>query len=70
MSRLREARKRRGLTQFELAKRTGIHPTDIGKVEAGIILKPFPGWRKRLAQALGLSEEELFGEVEHNGSDA
>lgn len=61
MTRLREERKRQGLTQFELARRTKIHPTEIGKLERGI-LKPFPGWKRRLAQALGVPEEYLFGE--------
>lgn len=68
MNRLRQVRKERGLTQFELAKRTGIHPTEIGKVERGI-LKPFPRWRKKLSQALGVPEDQLFGEAQSDGSD-
>jgi len=68
MNRLRDERKRQGLTQFELGKLANIHPVEIGRIERGII-KPFPGWRKRLAEALGVPEEELFGkEVQKNAA--
>lgn len=63
VNRVREERKRQGLTQFELAKRANIHPVEIGRIERGII-KPFPGWRKRLAEALGVPEAELFPEAD------
>ncbi|WP_434074876.1 helix-turn-helix domain-containing protein [Moorella naiadis (nom. illeg.)] len=61
MSRLRDERRRRGWSQFELSKRSNIHPIEIGRIERGIV-KPFPGWRKRLSEALGVPENELFGE--------
>lgn len=61
MNLLKEIRKAKGLTQFELSRRTGIHPIEISKIERNTI-KPYPGWRRRLAAALEVQEEEIFGE--------
>jgi len=58
---LREARKERGISQLRLALLTGITPSDISRIENNWIY-PFPGWRKRLARALGKTEAELFPE--------
>lgn len=62
-NRLREERLLRGLTQLELAKRTDIHPVEISRIERGVV-KPYPGWRKRLAAALNVPEYELFPEAD------
>ena len=59
MNRLKEVRKQRGFSQLTLAKLTNIAPTEISRIENGWI-RPFPGWRKRLARALGVTEVELF----------
>ena len=67
MNRLKEVRKERGLSQLRLAMVTGISPWDISRIENGWI-KPYPGWRKRLARALGTMEAELFP-AEKGGSD-
>lgn len=56
---LREVRKQRGLSQLRLSFLTGIPPSDISRIE-NEWLKPYPGWRKRLARGLGVSEAELF----------
>ena len=40
---------------------TGIAPGDISRIENDW-LRPYPGWRKRLARALGVSEQELFSD--------
>jgi transcriptional regulator with XRE-family HTH domain len=32
---LRDARKRLGLTQEEVAERSGVHPTEVSRIEAG-----------------------------------
>lgn len=59
MNNLRKARKAKGLSQLKLAFITGIAPSEISRIENGW-LKPYPGWRKRLARALGMAERDLF----------
>lgn len=59
MNLLKEIRNKRGLSQLSLAKLTNIAPGDISRIENGWI-RPYAGWRKRLARALGVTEEELF----------
>lgn len=59
MNRLREIRKKQGLSQLRLAYLTGIQPPIISRIENGW-LKSYPGWRKRLARALKIPEAELF----------
>ena len=61
MNLLKETRVKKGLSQLALAKLTDIAPTDISRIE-NEWLRPYPGWRKRLARALGVSERELFPE--------
>lgn len=58
MSRLREARERRLLTQEELAERTGLTQTTISRLETG---KARPRLRtvRRLAEALRVRPEQL-----------
>ncbi|GAB6178968.1 hypothetical protein JCM14036_02870 [Desulfotomaculum defluvii] len=65
MIRLREERQRRGLSQTKLSSMTGIASADISAIENGW-KKTFPGWKKRIAKALGIHEAEadqLFEEV-------
>ena len=62
---LTEEREKRGITQYELSKKTGIHPTDITKIESGRF-PIFPGWKIRIAEALDWPEDridELFETV-------
>lgn len=59
MNHLKEFRQKQGLSQLRLAMKTGIAPSDISRVENGW-LRAYPGWRKRLARALGTTEAELF----------
>lgn len=63
MNRLREFRKKNNLTQLDLSKLTDIYPNDISQIETGY-RKAFPGWRKRLSEALEVEEEVLFPEEE------
>jgi len=63
MNKVREIRKKKNLTQLDLAKMTDIYPNDISQIERGK-RKAFPGWRKRLAKALEVPEEELFPEIQ------
>jgi transcriptional regulator with XRE-family HTH domain len=66
---LQEVRKQRGLSQLRLSFLTGISPGDISRIENGWV-KPYPGWRKRLGRALGVSEAELFpNEKSKNDAD-
>lgn len=58
-NKLREYRKKAGLSQFDLAKLADVSPTEISRIETGVI-RPFPAWRKRLAIALKADERELF----------
>lgn len=66
MNRLRDIRKAKGFSQLKLALMTGIPPSEISRIENGW-LKPYPGWRKRLARALGTTEAELFPAEEKQG---
>lgn len=59
MNRLAEVRKKQGLSQLRLAMICGIQPTEISRIETGR-LKPYPGWRRRIARALKVPESELF----------
>jgi transcriptional regulator with XRE-family HTH domain len=60
---LRRARQRRGLSLTQLTAMTGIATTDLSLLERG--LRPaFPGWRRRIAEALGMPEEYLFRSIE------
>jgi transcriptional regulator with XRE-family HTH domain len=61
MNLLKEIRNKRGLSQLSLAKLTNIAPGDISRIENGWI-RPYAGWRKRLARALGVTEKEIFPE--------
>ena len=42
---------------------TGIAPGDISRIECGWI-KPWPGWKKRLAKALGVRMDDVFPQGE------
>ena len=63
---LRKIRKDKGLSQLRLSFMTGIAPSEISRIENGW-LRAFPGWRKRLARALGTTEAELFPERGQDG---
>ena len=56
---LREIRKARGISQTELARRTGIHRTLIARYEAGLTM-PSAAKIVRIAAALGCTVEELI----------
>jgi len=61
MNSLKEIRTKQGLSQLALAKLTNIAPAEISRIENDW-LRPYPGWRKRLARALSVTEKELFPE--------
>ena len=67
MNSLKDIRTKRGFSQLTLAKLTNLAPTDISRIENGWV-RPYTGWRKRLARALDTTESELFP-AEQGGSD-
>ena len=58
-TKIKRLRKKKGMTQSQLAKKAGLHLTTIGTIEAGMRI---PGLltRKKLAKALGVSIMELL----------
>lgn len=72
MLRLKAERLRRGISQYRLAMLTGIHPSTLCRIETGKVY-PYPGWRKRLGEALGWPADrvdELFEEVPDDEPEA
>jgi transcriptional regulator with XRE-family HTH domain len=66
LKRLQVERQRLCLSQFQLGKLADVHPAEISRLERGRIY-PYPGWRRKLAEALGWPverAEELFEEVQ------
>lgn len=61
---LKQIRQTRGLTQVELARRTGIDHRTITAIETGRILNPSLFNLKRLTQSLGITLKELFARTE------
>ena len=57
---LRQLRKLAGLTQEKLARRAGLVPTYVARIEAGTVKSPRIETRRKLAKALGVSITELL----------
>jgi transcriptional regulator with XRE-family HTH domain len=57
--RLRDERVRRGWSQTRLSGLTGISQADISAIECGR-QAPWPSWRRRIAEVMGIPEAELF----------
>ena len=55
---LREIRERLGYSRSRLAKQANIDYSVLYKLEKGHVY-PYPNWVKRIAAALGVSEDEL-----------
>ena len=63
-ARLREQRERLGISQREVARRTGCSPSLISQIENGLS-RPSVSTLYSLVTELGLSLDEAFGAVEH-----
>jgi transcriptional regulator with XRE-family HTH domain len=61
--RIAEELERRKISQAALSRQTGIHTSTLSHLIAGK-LYPFPGWKRRLSQALGVPGDELFERVD------
>ncbi|NPV80169.1 MAG: helix-turn-helix transcriptional regulator [Firmicutes bacterium] len=59
MLRLREERLKRGWSLTQLTMRTAIDTAALSKIERGR-WPCGPAWRRRIAEAFGMAEEELF----------
>ena len=55
---MKAERLRRQWTQTDLAYHSRMSPSDISRIENGLLI-PYPGYAERLAKAPGLSPEEL-----------
>ena len=61
MNNLSKIRHAKGISQLRLSFLTGIAPGEISRIENNKLIA-FPGWRKRIAHALGATESEIFPE--------
>lgn len=61
MTRLREIRTKRLMTQRELAEKAGVTHSTVSRIETGWQQNPSFRTVKRLATALGVRPEELTG---------
>jgi len=61
MTKIEFIRRNLGISQVELGKSVGIHPTAIVQVERGH-RKSWPKFRSQIAVGLNVSEAELFDE--------
>lgn len=66
---VRERRERAGISQEELATRSGLHRTYVSMIERGVRTASIEVVR-RLAEALGVSMAELIGEAERDGANS
>lgn len=59
-NRLTMIREARGLTGAELARRLRVHRSWVSRIERGRA-EPWPAFRRRAAEVLGVDEQLLFG---------
>ena len=65
LSRLKEHRRRRGLTQIELAKLSDVGRATIAAIETGKRMRVHPATVGRLAKALKVKAHDLEREEDH-----
>jgi transcriptional regulator with XRE-family HTH domain len=59
LTRLREIRLRKALSQQDLAGLAGLTPATVSRLEAGLE-NPYPSTVRKLAKALGVDPEQLM----------
>ena len=62
MFRFKCQRAKKGWSQAELARRTGMHPSTISRIETGQ-MRPYPSQVKKIASVLGIAEDDVMEEV-------
>ena len=62
LTRLKDVRQRKALTQQQLAERAGVNRVTIARIEGGKD-EPFPTTVRKVADALGVEPEDLLGSV-------
>ncbi len=62
MYKITQIREAKNLSKAELGRRTGIAHNILCHLESGRVF-PYPGWKKKLSEALEVDPEILFQEV-------
>ena len=57
---IKKLRAKQGLTQDDLAKKTGLKDSTFAKIEGGFVKKPWVQMVAAIAKALGVSIEDLM----------
>jgi transcriptional regulator with XRE-family HTH domain len=65
MLKLSIERQKHGLSQTKLAIRADMNPCNLNQIELGRLPIVWPAWRKKLSEALGVPETELFDRGGH-----
>jgi transcriptional regulator with XRE-family HTH domain len=68
LTRLKDVRQRKALTQQQLAERAGVNRVTIARIESGTD-EPFPTTVRKVADALGVEPEELLEPVAEKASN-
>lgn len=63
LTRVREVRRARGLSQADLARLAGMEPQTLSKIEIGATKDVSPDARRKLAPILGVAEDQLLRPV-------
>lgn len=63
MTKMKARRLELGLSQQDLANRTGLWTSDVSRIETRR-LRPYAGQARKIAEVLGLAEDELQDEVD------
>jgi len=68
-NRVKEIREAKNMSGLALSRKTAIAPSTLHNIENAKIIV-YPGWKKRIAQTLGVQVEELFPtEVKKNAAE-
>ena len=68
-NRMRHRRGELGMSLNQLATATGLHKSFLSRLESGIVRQPASDSLRRIAQALGLPETELYGLLDRRARD-